>query len=257
MDREPPFPPARPEVSKSPSFLRSQHTARAGGATPPETATTTAGPATLEQRFRNGELTPLELAAEKSAQGEGANRPAGFLGSEGVRELGASVFLIGLLMIVLMATGRWDPVARPPEQPVAELPSPSWPGDEPGASSERTDTRSAGAMVDAPSSMPSSADSNLAPGTGMPDLKLGGDGRSLHGIGFEVASSSYPDSAAITLRKIMRGSKLPCRILTKSSGDTYRVVVGPFPNRREAEKAITELFRHSLVERARIVQLVE
>ena len=45
--------------------------------------------------------------------------------------------------------------------------------------------------------------------------------------------------------------------MTKSSGGTDCVVVGPFPNRREAEQAITQLFRNVLVERARIVQLVE
>jgi hypothetical protein len=92
---------------------------------------------------------------------------------------------------------------------------------------------------------------------GTPDLTLGGGRGPLRGIAFEVASTAYPDSAALALRKIMRGSKLPCRIVTKTSGNPYRVVVGPFQTRREAEKAITELFRHALVERARIVQLVE
>ncbi len=260
VDREPPPPaprPPKPEIRKSPSFLRAQTTARAGDAPLPESATPKAGPSTLEQRFRSGDLTAAELAAEQTAQADSTSEPAGFLNSEGVRELGASVLLIGLLVMVLMATGRWDPVARSPEPPVAEFSRPSWPGGDPGASPGLANTRAAGAMVDAPANPPPPAEPSPVPGTRMPDLRLGGDGRSLRGIGFEVASSSYPDSAAIALQKIMRGSKLPCRIVTKSSGDTYRVVVGPFASRREAEKAITELFRRALVERARIVQLVE
>ena len=253
-EREPPPP---PELRKPPSFLRSQLTARAGDGIPPQPPATKAGLPALEHRFRSGELTAAELAFERSAQADRADGPAGFLGSESVRELGASVFLVGLLVIYLISTGRWDPVALLPEPPVAEHSSPSWTGETQGSSPEPANTRAAGAMVEPPIDLPPPADPLPPSVMNTPDLTLGGERERLRGIGFEVASSIHPDSAARALQKIMRGSKLPCRIVTKTSGDTYRVVVGPFTSRREAEKAITELFRQALVERARIVQLVE
>ncbi len=255
----PPAPPgpATPEVRKPRSFLRAQQSARTGDANPPQSAVIDPAQATLEERFRRGELTAIELALETSALAERASVPTGLLGSESVRELGASVLVVGVLVVFLMSTGRWDPVSRPADPPVAERSPPSWSGEVPGRSSLGSNTRSVGALVETPAELRPPAEGRETPASGTPDLTLGGGRGPLRGIAFEVASSAYPDSAAIALRKIMRGSKLPCRIVTKSSGDPYRVVVGPFQTRREAEKAITELFRHSLVERARIVQLVD
>jgi cell division protein FtsN len=59
------------------------------------------------------------------------------------------------------------------------------------------------------------------------------------------------------LRKINRVAKLPCRIVSKTSGDPYRVVVGPFPTRREAQKALNDLFKTPIAKRAQLVQIPE
>lgn len=266
-DREASPAPPRPavaEAQKPPSFLRAQQTARAGDATPPQSPALDPARETLEERFRRGEITALELAAEKNALAGRQQDRAGGLGAESVRELGASVLLVGVLVVVLIATGRWDPVTPAPEPPGADPSTPTRSVEAPSRPAEGERTHTAGARIETPiekpvvtPAAPRQSEPREAPGTGTPDLTLGAGRGTLRGIAFEVASSAYPDSAAMALRKIMRGSKLPCRIVTKTSGDPYRVVVGPFQTRREAEKAITELFRHALVERARIVQLVE
>jgi MSHA biogenesis protein MshM len=265
VDREPPPPPPKPpkpEVRQPPSFLRVQQAARSADAILPIPAAVKTGSPPLERRFRSGDLTAAEMAVERTAPSEGSPRRGGFFGSESVRELGASVLLVGLLVIVLMATGRWDPILPLPGPPVAENPGLSMPPEVQRPTPEPPATRAADAMVEPPAPAPpppapAPVDPGPLPATSASDLTLGGGSGPQRGIGFEVASSIHPDSASSVLRRITRGSKLPCRIVTKTSGDTYRVVVGPFTSRREAEKAITELFRHALVERARIVQLVD
>lgn len=259
MDREPPLTAPRsaaPELRRPPSFLRTQQSAASSDATPPQSAALGPARATLEERHRRGELTAAELDAETGVPEERLQVPTGVLGSESVRELGASVFLVGVLVVALIATGRWDPVAPGPEATVAERSTPPSSGGTQSPTLEGTRTRTAGALVETPVDPPPSVEPRQTPATVVPDLTLGGGRGGLRGIAFEVASSSSPDSAAMVLRRILRGSKLPCRIVTKTSGDPYRVVVGPFQTRREAEKAVTELFRHALVERARIIQLV-
>ncbi len=75
--------------------------------------------------------------------------------------------------------------------------------------------------------------------------------------GFEIAAFAEPESADLVLRRVTKGSRLPVRVVTKSHGQPYRVVVGPFTRRRDAELAIKELFKNELAERARLVQLPE
>jgi MSHA biogenesis protein MshM len=287
--------PPLPEIPRPPSFLRTQQIARAGEAMVPANVAVRPGSSMLERGLRSGDITAAESGGEETHRTQGT---PGLLGSEGVRELGASVLLVGLLVVALMATGRWDPVVPPVTPPSGEPSRPSEatevvsdptragvavvsgepvadPGLEPptdAALGPPTDP-SLGPPTD-PSPEPPAEPSRLAPSaappavvpppanptppnTTMPDLSLGGARGIQRGIGFEVASSVYADTAAAALRRITRGSKLPCRIVTKSSGVPYRVVVGPFATRREAEKAISELFRHALVERARVVQIVD
>jgi hypothetical protein len=111
------------------------------------------------------------------------------------------------------------------------------------------------AAIDPETPLPRLPDPSLESLVITPDRGARAGSGARQAYGFEVASSNYPDSAAASLRRIMRGSRLPVRVVIKTTGDTYRVVVGPFPQRREAEKAIQELFRSALVERARLVQL--
>ena len=281
----PPPPPPPPEIRTPPSFLRTQQIARAADAMVSTGVAVGPGNSMLERRSGRDDGAAAGRGGDEVRQ---TNGTSGLLGSEGVRELGASVFLVGTLVVVLMATGRWDPVVLPFTTPSAEVSRPSQATEATEVASEpaRPQVTIVSAEPPAepppaePSAEPSAEPPLPAPNTvspavvplavappapnpvqgpiaTMPDLGLGGTRGSQRGIGFEVASSIHADSAAAALRKIMRGSKLPCRIVTKTSGDTYRVVVGPFSTRREAEKAITELFRHALVERARIVQLVE
>ena len=275
-------PPSPPEIRTPPSFLRTQQIARAGDAMVSAGVTVGPGSSMPERRSRGGDVAAAEPGGDKVRPTKGTR---GLFG-ESVRELGASVFLVGTLVVVLMATGRWNPVLPPLTRPSAEPtrssqvsevaevaseptgPSVAIVSDEPLAvppaelpaeplAEPPADPPLPAPKAAAPAVVPPPPNPAQDPVATMPDLSLGGTRGSQGGIGFEVASTFHPDSAAATLRKIMRGSKLPCRIVTKSSGDTYRVVVGPFATRREAEKAITELFRHALVERARIIQLVE
>lgn len=238
-------PPPRPEVRKPPSFLSAQHYARSGG--PPaartnDRAAATAPPAgkpTQEPRFQTGEVTADELAADRpGAPGpRGASDPTSqMLASEHVQELGASVLLVGLLVIMLIVTGRWDPVAPPPAKPDAEH------------------VRSA--MASDPTTAPAPGAGPVLP-EGLPriDPVAGATGRL--GYGFEVYSTSSPDSAIAVMQRIARGTKQPCRIVTKTAGDPYRVVVGPFPTRRDAQKGINDLLKTPLVKRAALVQIPE
>lgn len=264
---KPPAP--APEVRKPPSFLRTQLTARAGDPAVPAVPKAAApqGPQskpTLEERLRKSEVTADDLTVDRP----GAPRPAWasqpsspLLASEGVKELGASVLLAGLMVVVLVVSGQWNPVPPPVEShsvetagaadPIEPLPEP------PGAIQ-------AGAMLD-PGTPPAPALTPDVPSTvepapvppmmpaPVPPSPVGGR----QAYGFEVSSSNYADSAAAVLKRITGGSKVPCRIITKSTGDTYRVVVGPFASRLEAQRAINALFRTTLVKRAQLVQIPE
>jgi len=261
-----PAPPPRPEPKKPPSFLRVQHAARTGtSGVAPESPATEEKP-TLEHRFRNGEVTEQDLAAERPrARSAGLDATDSLWGSEHVRELGASVLLVGVLVVVLLMTGRWNPVPRASAPPAPSAPEPSarmatvlqptTPAPPP------PETVPAPAVPEPTAPAPGSRTANtilsLEPGEPVPVIDSAerwGNGMK-QGYGFEVLSTAIPDSAIQVLRKITRGPKLPCRIVTKSTGDPYRVVVGPFPTRRDAQQALTTLFKTPIVKRAQLVQI--
>ena len=96
---------------KPPSFLRTQHAARTGppGLSPRVPAAE--DKPTLEQRFRSGEVSADDLAADQP--GADAWASSDRLGGDHVQELGASVLLVGVLITVLLITGRWNPATHP------------------------------------------------------------------------------------------------------------------------------------------------
>lgn len=245
-----PEPAPRPEPRKPPSFLRAQQTARTGppGAVP-ESAPAAEDRPTLEQRFRNGEVSADELAAERP----GGDLSAFDRGADHVQELGASVLLVGVLIIVLLVTGRWNPVPRPATTAPPQGPARTATASDPTRSSAATDT------APAPPRPATVLQPMLAADPTLPVIDSAerwGDGMK-QGYGFEVLATSVPDTAIAMLRKINRGTKLPCRIVSKSTGDPYRVVVGPFPTRREAQKALNDLFKTPIARRAQLVQIPE
>ena len=231
------------------SFLRAQLTARAGAPKAAAPTVPEAEPTTLEQRFRSGDITLEELTAGRLNAAPPAPRDAWSSSSDGMQELGASVILVGLLIVVLLASGRWDPVMSRRAAPPVDHPTGAAPGTDPATTPEGPGTLPAAVGGDrGPSDrvLPEGSDPGSAPA-----------GASRAGFGYEVASLTHADSAAAVLRRIQRGSRLPAQILTKTTGHPYRVVVGPFASRRDAEKALRELLRSSLVERARLVQVPE
>jgi len=248
VEREPA---PKPEIRKPPSFLRAQHAARTGGPIAvPESAPLPAP--TLEQRFRSGEVSADELATERAAGSMGAAGQT-MLVSEHVQELGASVLLVGVLIVALIVTGRWNPV------PPAPTPAPPRPEVRSVVATDPTMTTGIAGTVPAPAESsqapaPAPTATTLPPDVPVAERWVEG---ARQGYGFEVAASSVPDSAIAVLRRIMHTTKLPCRIVTKTTGDTYRVVVGPFPTRREAQKGINDLFKTPVVKRAQLVQIPE
>ena len=193
------------------------------------------------------------LATEREANGDPEQREARSSGSENVQELGASVLLVGLLLVVLMVSGHWGPVVEIPGRSSRDASRGSAAEIDPAAPPRELPPVNAGASIDPETPLPQVRRRVPEPPVTVPEPVVAG--RPVYG--FEVAAYDHADSAAAVLQRITRKSKLPVRIVTRSSGDRYRVVVGPFPRRRDAEKAIHELFRSALVERARLVQITE
>ena len=250
VEREPA---PKPEIRTPPSFLRAQHAARSGGPIAvPEGVPPPPPTPTLEQRFRSGEVSADELATEP-AGGSTSAPDQSTLASEHIQELSASVLLVGVLVVALIVTGRWNPV------PPAPAPAPPQPQLRSVVATDPTMTsRTAGAAParaeSSQAAAPAATGTTLPPDVPVAERWVEG---ARQGYGFEVAASSVPDSAIAVLRRIMRTTKLPCRIVTKTTGDTYRVVVGPFASRREAQKAINDLFKTPVVRRAQLVQIPE
>lgn len=244
--------PARSEPRKAPSFLRTQHAARTGptGAQPEGVPVVEDKP-TLEQRFRKGEVTADDLAAEQP--GANAWASSDRRGGDHAQELGASVILVGLLVIVLLISGRWNPVSRPSRPAPPQASARTVTATDPTLSSALPDT------APAPPRAPSVLPPLLAADPALPVIDSAerwGDGMR-QGYGFEVLATGVPDTAIAMLRKISRGTKLPCRIVSKTTGDPYRVVVGPFPTRRDAQRALSDLFKTPIARRAQLVQIPE
>jgi len=244
--------PPRPEPRKPPSFLRAQQSARSGApGAPAEPARPVEEKPTLEQRFRNGEVTADDLAAERSAA-DGLDG-SGRTGSDHVQELGASVLLVGVLVIVLLITGRWHPVSHPAPPAAPQVAA------RPVTASDPTLPSALPGTAAAPPRVATVPQPLLAADPALPVIASAerwGDGMK-QGFGFEVLATGVPDTAMAMLKKINRGTKLPCRIVSKSTGDPYRVVVGPFPTRREAQKALNDLFKTPIARRAQLVQIPE
>jgi len=243
-----PEPPPRPETRKPPSFLRAQQNARAGAAEPVKPAEEKP---TLEQRFRAGDVTADELAAERP--GVDAPSGSGRTGSDHVQELGASVLLVGVLIVVLLITGRWKPVPHPAPPAAPQISA------RPATVSNPTLPSAPPDAAPAPPRATAGLQPLLAADPALPVIASGerwGDGMK-QGFGFEVLATAVPDTAIAMARKINRVAKLPCRIVSKSTGDPYRVVVGPFPTRREAQMALRDLFKTPIARRAQLVQIPE
>jgi type II secretory pathway predicted ATPase ExeA len=245
-------PSTRRAERKPPSFLRTQHAARTGppGAKP-ESVPAAEDKPTLEQRFRSGEVSADDLAADQP--GADAWASSDRLGGDHVQELGASVLLVGALITVLLITGRWNPATHPSTPAPPQASARTVTATEPTRSPARMDTTPAPPRI-APVLQPI-----LAADPALPVIDAAerwGDGMR-QGYGFEVLATSVPDTAIAMLHKINRVAKLPCRIVSKTTGDPYRVVVGPFPTRREAQKALNDLFKTPIAKRAQLVQIPE
>jgi cell division septation protein DedD len=217
------------------------------------TKSTATRPVTLEHRFRNGEVGIDALAIEREATTDPEPGAARSSRSESFQELGASVLLVGLLLIVLMVSGYWGPAVEIPGRSSRDASRGSAAEIDPAPPPRELPPINAGASIDPKTPLPQARRRVPEPPIIVPEPVAAG--RPVYG--FEVAAYDHADSAAAVLQRITRKSKLPVRVVTRSSGDRYRVVVGPFPRRRDAEKAIHELFRSALVERARLVQITE